>query len=73
MIRNKTSYINIEDILYKNVQRWEVTCNIVTTMFYDNNLEMTLQFFIMVKITPGLEQLLLKDNSLSLRMIYCKK
>jgi len=39
-------------------------------MFYDNNLELTLQFFIMVKITPGLKKLLLKGNLLSLRIIY---
>jgi len=53
----------------------QVTCNIITftvtiNFFYNNNLKMTLQFFIMVKITSRLEQLLLKNNLLLLRVIH---
>jgi len=64
----KISFLNVYN------QRWGVfVTSLLFLLFYHNNLEIILQFFIMIKITPRLEQLLLKSNSLSLRVIHWKK
>jgi len=64
----KISFSNVYD------QRWGVlVTSLLFLLFYHNNLKITLQFFIMIKITARLEQLLMKSNSLSLRVIRIER